>query len=115
MATKRESRLNGDRVTMRDFYDFQNEVDRIVTDDINRYEDRLERVLNRLDDRLKADREASEARLKADREEFNRRFEEERKEWRSYKRWLYLNFGGVVTILIAIATAVIGYFVRNGI
>ena len=55
--------------------------------------------------RLAADREASEARLKADREEFNKRFAEERKEWHSTKRWLYINFGSVIALIVTIVVA----------
>ena len=55
--------------------------------------------------RLEADRQASENRLASDREAFERRFAEERKEWRETKRWLYINFGGVVAILITVLIA----------
>ena len=59
--------------------------------------------------RLAADREESAARLSSDREAFERRFAEERKEWRETKRWLYINFGGVIAILITIAIAAFGF------
>ena len=77
-------------------------------------EARLEADRKATEARLKADREASEARLKADREEFNIRFAQERREWRETKRWLYINFGGVVAILITIAIAIIGFIITNG-
>ena len=123
--TARQRYIESDKVTMREFVKFQNDVGRTVTEDINRHEDKLERVIERLDARFKADKEASEARLnadraasearlKADREEFILRFAEERKEWRSTKRWLYLNFGGVIALIITVAIAIIGFIVTNG-
>ena len=63
--------------------------------------------------RLAADREASEARLKADREEFNMRFSEERKEWKSTKRWLYLNFGGVIALIVTVVLALLNGSIPN--
>ena len=115
MATRQ--RLNtSDKVTMRDFLQFQNEIDDVVTRDLNRSEDkialamersenRFNKTLEAMEARTKADREASEARLKADREEFSLRFAEERNEWRSHKRWLYLNFGGLIALIITVILA----------
>ena len=55
--------------------------------------------------RLEADRKAAEDRLANDRLEFEKRFAEERKEWHSTKRWLYLNFGGVIALIITVVLA----------
>ena len=63
--------------------------------------------------RLAADREESAARLKADREDFQQRFAEERKEWRSTKRWLYLNFGGVIALIITVLLAIMNGNIPN--
>ena len=55
--------------------------------------------------RIENDRIAAENRLANDRLEFEKRFAEERKEWRSTKRALYLNFGGVVALIITVVLA----------
>ena len=74
----------------------------------------MTKAFERSEARLAADREASEARLANDRREFIQRFAEERKEWRSTKRWLYLNFGGVIALIITVAIAIVGFIVTNG-
>ena len=56
--------------------------------------------------KLENERIAAENRLAADREEFRLRFAEERKEWRSTKRWLYLNFGGLIALIITVMFAI---------
>ena len=56
--------------------------------------------------RLVNERLAAENRLAADREEFKQRFAEERKEWRSHKRWMYLNFGGLIALIITVVLAI---------
>ena len=81
---------------------------------ISGIEDRMTKAQERSEARLAADREASEARLANDRYEFMQRFVEERKEWRTTKRWLYLNFGGVIALIITVAIAIIGFIVTNG-
>ena len=135
----RQRNYEDDRITRREFSEFQKEtksdfteVRRGVTEEINiayeRYdktmerlertisgiEDRMTKALERSEARLAADREASEARLANDRYEFMQRFAEERKEWRTTKRWLYLNFGGVIALLITVTIAIIGFVVTNG-
>ena len=77
--------------------------------------DRLayERRQEATEKRLEADRLASEKRLEADREEFNLRFAEERKEWRSHKRWMYLNFGGLIALIITVVLALINGSIPN--
>ena len=57
--------------------------------------------------KLENERKAAENRLAADREEFKLRFAEERKEWRSHKRWMYLNFGGLIALIITVVLAII--------
>ena len=76
--------------------------------------DRLasERRQEATEKRLEAERIAAEYRILTDRETFERRFVEERKEWRETKRWLYINFGGVIAILITIALATYGFILN---
>ena len=134
MASRRD--YGGERVTRYEFLEFQKEIGRVVDEDVGIAYDRfdalakrLESIVNRSEDktedkiakaleaseaRLAADREAAEARLTADRQEFMQRFAAERQEWQSTKRWLYLNFGGVVALLITVAIAIIGFIVTNG-
>ena len=77
-------------------------------------EDKIAKALEASEARLAADRQASEARLANDRHEFMQRFAAERKEWQSTKRWLYLNFGGVIALMITVAIAIIGFIITNG-
>ena len=58
--------------------------------------------------RLENEHRAAESRLAADREEFK----EERKEWRSTKRWLYLNFGGVIALIITVVLAILNGYIQ---
>ena len=62
---------------------------------------------------LKEEIAKAENRLAADREEFNRRFAEERMEWRSHKRWMYLNFGGLIALKVTVVLALINGSIPN--
>ena len=77
--------------------------------------DRLayERRQEATEKRIENERIAAENRLAADREEFNRRFAEERKEWRSHKRWMYLNFGGLIALIVTVVLALINGSIPN--
>ena len=96
--------------TMKSFKESNNELEARHKETMKSLKESIEKS----EARLAADREASEARLAADREEFKLRFAEERKEWRSTKRWLYLNFGGVIALILTVVIAIIGFFVTNG-
>ena len=77
-------------------------------------EARLEADRRAAENRLENERIAAENRLANDRLEFEKRFAEERKEWRSTKRWLYLNFGAAVALIITVVVAIVGFFITNG-
>ena len=81
------------------------ETIRGINESIKESEARLAADRQATETKLENERIAAERRLAADREEFRLRFAEERKEWRSTKRWLYLNFGGVMALLITVALA----------
>ena len=80
---------------------------------IEKSEARLEADRQATEARLRADREESAARLAADRDEFNKRFAEERKEWHSHKRWMYLNFGGLIALIVTVVLALMNGSIPN--
>ena len=113
------------KVDLSHLMQFQNQVDTVLTRDINRVEDKMNELMDKsekrfnrfmaaMEARLKADREASEARIAADRRDFLERSAEDRKEFASQKRWL---IGIFVTLVIAIVTgaiAIASFFAANG-
>ena len=76
-------------------------------------EARLEADRKAAREQLEAERIAAENRLANDRMEFEKRFAEERKEWRSTKRALYLNFGGVAALIITVVLALMNGTIPN--
>ena len=94
---KSEARLEARLVADRQASEARLAADRQVS------EERLAADRQAMEMRLENERKAAENRLAADREEFK----EERKEWRSTKRWLYLNFVGVIAIIVTVVLAIL--------
>ena len=126
----RQPSLNtSDKVTMRDFLQFQNEIDKAVTRDLNRSEDKIAEAMEKaesrhskfmeaMEARLKSDREEFAERLKADREAAEARLASDRREFASQKRWLVGIFAtsvGIIGVVIYSLITLTNAIVANGV
>ena len=113
------------KVDLSHLMEFQDQVDSVLTRDINRIEDKMHELMDKseqrfgrfmeaMETRIKADRDASEARLAVDRKDFLERSAEDRKEFASQKRWLIGIFVTLVIAIITGAVAIASFFITTG-